>query len=135
MKCPYCVQDIKLVMGKEIYPERPDLYKKKYWLCKPCEAYVGCYGNTDRPLGRLAKAQLRVLKIKAHHALDALWEDGHMCRTHAYLWLAKQLGIAENACHIGMFSTQMCKEVIALCNEKYRELKERVYCHKGRTLE
>jgi hypothetical protein len=132
MKCPYCVQDAKLVTGEEIYPKRPDLHKKKYWLCSACGAYVGCHGDTDKPLGRLADAQLRALKIKAHIALDRLWKNGHMSRTYAYLWLAEQLGIAECECHIGMFSTQRCKDVITLCNEKYQDLKESIYCHKGR---
>jgi len=32
------------------------------WLCKPCDAYVGCHNNTERPLGTLANKELRTAR-------------------------------------------------------------------------
>lgn len=57
--CPYCGKDSVLVNGHVIYPHRPDLLEKKFYWCKPCDAYVGCHPGTANPLGRLANAELR----------------------------------------------------------------------------
>lgn len=60
VKCPYCERHAELVGGEVIYPHRPDLGSKKFWLCTPCNAYVGCHAGDDgtRPLGRLTAADL-----------------------------------------------------------------------------
>lgn len=36
--CDYCDKPAELVTGAEVYPHRPDLHHKKFWLCKPCDA-------------------------------------------------------------------------------------------------
>ena len=43
VKCPYCDREPLLVKGDVIYPKRQDLVNNLYWLCKPCDAYVGCH--------------------------------------------------------------------------------------------
>ncbi len=57
--CPYFHEPAELAYGTEVYPHRPDLQAKQFWLCGPCDAYVGCHKNSDTPLGRLANAELR----------------------------------------------------------------------------
>ena len=113
VRCPYCDRDAELVGGGEIYPHRDDLTHKKFWRCKPCKAWVGCHPDTTKPLGRLANAELRREKQKAHAASDPLWRSKEMSRTGAYRWLAAQLGIAEANCHIGMMDVLACKAVVA----------------------
>ncbi|MDR0480872.1 MAG: DUF3268 family zinc-finger domain-containing protein [Gallionellaceae bacterium] len=61
VKCPYCDRDAQLVTGVTIYPHRDDLRRKHFWLCAPCNAYVGTHQRNrkmglsgDEPLGRLA---------------------------------------------------------------------------------
>lgn len=77
------------------------------------------------PLGRLANAELRQAKRAAHAAFDPLWQSRRMSRRSAYAWLAQQLGIAVEDCHIGMFDTESCQRVIAAVREKrYALLKE-----------
>lgn len=116
--CPYCGQPSKLVGGEVIYPHRPDLYDKQFYRCEPCDAYVGCHGKTKKPLGRLANAGLRKLKMAAHRSFDRLWKDGEMGRSDAYAWLAEQLDIPGDECHIGMFDEARCKQVIVACNRR-----------------
>lgn len=122
--CPYCGKSAKLVGGDTIYPHRPDLYEKKFWLCRPCNAYVGChkpnngYGDGTRPLGRLANAELRDAKRSAHAHFDPIWEKGGMARAQAYKWLASSLGIEPKNCHIGMFDVETCKKVVDLCKAR-----------------
>ena len=121
MICPYCNQPASLVDGVTIYPHRPDLYEKKFYLCPPCDAYVGCHGGTAEPLGRLANAELRAAKIEAHAAFDTRWRGvGRCTRSEAYKWLAGRLGIPWKDCHIGMFDVEQCRRVVEICSEAQR---------------
>ena len=120
--CLYCNNQAELVKGDLIYPHREDLYDLNFWMCKPCNAYVGCHKPNKRrkytgiePLGRLANAELREYKSKAHKAFDYLWKEGHMTRGEAYACLAQELGISEGDCHIGEMDIPMCKKVIEVC--------------------
>jgi len=115
--CPYCQRRAECVSGKEIYPHRPDLYSKRFWLCRSCDAYVGTHHNSRRhaPLGQLADAELRKAKKAAHNAFDRIWMDGSNTRKEAYAWLAEELGISLTSCHIGQFDVEKCKHVVAVC--------------------
>lgn len=113
--CPYCGRPARLVTGKVVYPHRKDLAHLSFWHCAPCFAYVGCHKNTIKPLGRLANAALRWSKIQAHKAFDRLWREGTKSRGEAYRWLAGELGIEQQDCHIGEFDIAMCKRVVAVC--------------------
>lgn len=117
--CSYCDRPARLVMGREIYRHLHHLRLQWFWLCEPCDAYVGCHrkgcgqGYGTKPLGRLANAQLRRAKMAAHDAFDPLWKSGRMARGDAYAWLAGQLGISVENCHIGMFDVDGCNAVVA----------------------
>lgn len=114
--CPYCGQPSRLTTGQEIYPKRRDLHAKSFYICAPCDAYVGCHPNTIHPLGRLADSELRAAKSAAHRAFDPKWQFGRMSRTQAYKWLAAQLNLTGAQCHIGMFDIETCQRVVALCS-------------------
>ena len=116
MICSYCNNEAELVNGDVIYPHRPNLHHLRFWQCAPCDARVGCHEGTERPLGRLANAELRQAKMAAHAVFDPLWKGGPMTRNTAYGWLADQLGIPRTECHIGMFDVDRCRLVVALCN-------------------
>lgn len=116
--CPYCHQPAVLVTGEAIYPHRPDLHHKMFWQCKPCSAFVGCHeagvgqGDGTKPLGRLANAELRQWKQRAHAAFDPMWKARRMNRRDAYAWLSQQMGIKAQDCHIGMFDVAQCRAVV-----------------------
>ena len=113
--CPYCSATARKVFGSVIYPHRTDLYSKVFYLCKPCNAYVGCHPGTSNPLGRLANAELRRAKSAAHAAFDPLWRKGAMSRSAAYSWLAESLTLKAKDCHIGMFDEELCQRTVDLC--------------------
>ena len=125
LTCPYCGKPAQLTTGDYIYPHRHDLADRHFWVCWPCDAYVGCHAKGAQvgrvtsdgtlPLGRLANAALRKAKSRAHAAFDPLWRSGNMKRRQAYGWLASQLGIPVDDCHIGMFNEQQCARVEAVC--------------------
>lgn len=127
--CDYCKKSAEIVTGDVLYPHRADLHKLYFYTCPPCGAYVGCHPGTTKPLGRLANAELRVWKGKAHAAFDPIWKKRFfdkkridpdykkgMARGGRYKKLAELLGIPKDNCHIGMFDVDMCKRVIEVCN-------------------
>ena len=121
--CPYCNKRSKICTGQDIYPHRPDLRHKVFYRCKPCRAWVGCHPGSSKPLGRLADPELRAAKSAAHAVFDPLWKrkmirDGvskNKARSTGYQWLAAQLGISVDDCHIGMFDVETCKRVVQIC--------------------
>lgn len=110
--CPYCECHAGLVTGADIYPRRPELASKPFWKCATCAAYVGCHPGTLKPMGRLADAQLRAWKVRAHQVFDRHWKSQGMTRSQAYQWLATELGITQSDCHIGMFDVAQCQRVV-----------------------
>ena len=114
--CQYCGLPAKLVGGNAIYPHRPDLQSLKFYLCRPCNAYVGCHEGTDRAKGSLADAPTREARKRAHAAFDPLWINAknHRSKTrrNAYKWLSSALGIPAEQTHIGMFDEEMCNKVV-----------------------
>lgn len=118
VECDYCKQEASLVTGKVMYPHRSDLWHKGFWLCPPCDAYVGCHEGTSVPLGRLANKELRDAKMRAHNAFDPLWQSRNdISRGDAYRWLAHALDIPRQICHIGMFDCETCYRVVRICTE------------------
>lgn len=123
--CPYCGERAVLVDGGRVYPHRPDLKHLSFWLCAPCDAYVGCHpptqkftqNRTDIPLGRLANAELRTAKSAVHQVLDPLWKSKQHSRSYVYARLAGLLGLPVEHTHIGMFDIRLCKEAYALCSD------------------
>jgi hypothetical protein len=115
--CSYCTKRARLVReGESGYP-----YSQPWgpaWLCKPCDAFVGCYQGSEIPLGTLANAELREWRRSAHAALDALWQTESRSRSHVYGWLAKQLGIPRRSAHIALMDAEGCARVIDLCRSE-----------------
>ncbi len=109
--CPYCNGKAVLVHSSVVYP------RSNYgnlWVCAhypECDAYVGCHKGGDVPLGRLANAELREAKKRAHAAFDPWWQKGGLNRSTAYEWLAQRLYISEADCHIGKFDVAQCERV------------------------
>lgn len=129
--CPYCQAQAPLTTGKELYPHRSDLFRKLFYRCEPCDAYVGCHregawsyikgqrvvSDGTLPLGTLANKALRQSRSAAHLALDTLWTVPSG-RTEVYAELAKFLDIEQEVCHIGMFNEDQCLRVQAFARKR-----------------
>lgn len=120
--CGHCNKPSKLVTGKFLYPHRPDLFKKWYYYCKGCNAYVGCHKDTENPYGTPANAKLRKLRNEAHKAFDKLWQSGLLTRTQAYSDLANYMELHIDATHIGMFEANQCLDTISFSNRHFKDL-------------
>jgi len=109
IKCPYCNNKAVLVDSKIVYARSYG----NIWYCEPCKAWVGVHKNSNnKPLGRLANAELREWRKKAHRAFDPLWKTGKYKRNEAYKMMTSKLNISVKDCHIGMFDIEMCKRLI-----------------------
>ena len=119
--CPYCNKKI-------VYVDSTEIYGKSYgmvYMCRPCNAYVGVHKGTHYPLGSLANLELREKRKEAHYYFDQLWRipglDGSKKakkRLTAYKWLAKQLYIAREKCHIGFFDISLCNKTIQVSKDR-----------------
>lgn len=110
-RCPYCGSGIECVNTAVIYGRSYG----KAWVCErwpDCDAYVGCHGNTRKPLGTLANGKLRKLRNHLHRLFDPLWRDGDMTRDEAYRWLADKLGLPQAKAHIAMLNEDRCELLI-----------------------
>lgn len=114
--CEECGEAAEPVTGRVVYPHRPDLARKRFMRCPVCGDYVGCHESTGEPFGTLAGPALRQARRAAHRQFDSIWQSGRMSRREAYEWLAEQMGLAEEDCHIGQFTERECRTVIdAVC--------------------
>lgn len=125
--CPYCKEEAELISSEDVY----GIDYGMMWICRPCDATVGTHSNSSdhKPLGRLANKELRAWKVHAHEVFDPLWwakmrQTGcskYEARSAAYHWLAEQLGLPIEKCHIGMFDVEMCRRVVEVCKPYSRK--------------
>jgi len=80
------------VDGLSLYPHRPDLAYKRFYMCPACEAFVGCHPGTSVPLGTLAGPRLRFHRSLLHSALDPMWRNGARKRKDVYAAISAKLG-------------------------------------------
>jgi len=119
--CPKCNQESELVTGLEIYPRRPDLYSKKFFRCSThTDMYVGTHVKTGEPLGILADAEHRFLKMKCHAEFDKHWLEAgsdrgrRQLRLRCYSKLAGEMGLTVDKTHFGMFTKEQCSKALGL---------------------
>lgn len=123
---PICIECGKLAVwtpGRDVYPGRPELWDKGFFVCV-CGARVGCHAGTGTPLGLPCGPLTSRARDKAHRVFDVLWRRKAELagarrtgpfRKAAYLWLSEQLGIAYDQCHISWFDRARAEQVFAIC--------------------
>lgn len=117
--CPYCHIPTEFKNSIEIYGVD---YGMIYY-CPKCRAYVGVHKGTNKAKGRLANAELRRCKIKAHLYFDQIYKRGIMKRTDAYKWLSDQLGLPLEFTHIGMFNPETCAKVVEVSQKLLKSMR------------
>lgn len=111
--CPYCLVESELSYASELPYGRPP---GRIRICPECGAYVYCHPGTETAMGRLADANLRKLRLKAHEWFDAIWKNKlKKSRYNAYSWLSLRLGMNKDEVHIGLFNEEQCRRVIDIC--------------------
>lgn len=108
--CPYCGNSADWVENKAVYGRN---FGRSYmiWLCKPCNAYVGCHNNTRKPLGTIANAQLRKERQATHKVIDPIWlckKDRRKARTELYKMISDHFGYEV---HVGSSDERECRQI------------------------
>lgn len=121
--CPNCGKAVHLYNHDtwygRTYGEWPWVYACED---RSCNSSVGLHPFTGIPLGTLANAELRSWRVRAKKAFAPLYTEHRMSRSQAYEWLAAQMSIAHTEdCHIGWFTAEQCKTVLAVCGRKMAE--------------
>ena len=108
--CPVDGKPAPWVENKEKYGRN---YGKSYmcYYCAEHDTYVGCHNNTRQPLGTMADAELRKLRMAVHAKIDPLWRSGDHRRKDVYKALSKQLGYQY---HTGESTKETCRQVLEL---------------------
>lgn len=119
--CFYDGSRLEVVTGEEIYPAYRNLHHRLFHRCVKCGSYVGTHVKTGKPLGDVANAELRKLRMRVHAAFDPLWKQGFIARNEAYELLAKEMKIKRVDCHIGHFREQECQKALEILNNKFLE--------------
>jgi len=111
--CPYCGQPAQLTDSAEVYGGRS---YGNIWLCRPCGARVGTHKRDGKtPLGTLADAPLRALRMRVHGDFDPLWKQDPEPRGARLRWyrrLAEAMGIELKDCHMAMFDEELCRRAL-----------------------
>ena len=119
-KCPYCGSSVEL-------KDSSIVYKRSYgliYICSrypECDAYVGCHGDTDVPLGTMANLELRELRKRAHNLFDKKWKSGRLTRKAAYRRLQVMMGLGKKDAHIAKFNIDQCRKVIEIFSGEKNE--------------
>ncbi len=125
IQCVYCGSALEFV------PDSSAFYNGRnygpLWVCRPCRAWVGCHPNTTTPLGNVADAETRRWRSFVHSMFDPLWKrkmelDGckkKTARTAAYTWLAKEMRLPVEDCHISLFNKDQCTEAARIVSASY----------------
>lgn len=120
-RCIECGKLAQLVKGSVIYPHRPDLWHKHLYQCS-CGAYVGCHPGSIVPLGYPCGPETRQARMAAHNVFDPLWRGDRapMNRHEAYKWLAEEMNMQRDKCHIGMMTSDQAREVFKIVAQRVR---------------
>jgi hypothetical protein len=90
------------------------------WYCRNCKASVGCHPNTNLPLGYMASPYISHLRATLHAIIDPLWQSKLGTRKEIYSWIAKELCLSDEFCHIAQLSLTQLKIAIEF-STKYAE--------------
>ena len=120
--CPYCERLAEFIDDSSEFYYGRDF--GPLYVCRKCDARVGCHDGSRQPLGRLANEELREAKMLVHAVFDPYWKGNGAKRSHrgrrrrdAYKRLADTMGMPVQECHIGMFDVAQCERAIAACKQ------------------
>lgn len=73
--------------------------------------------NALRSMAHRLGDHITVARGEAHAAFDPLWKSGAMSRSQAYKWLAMQMGLRPDDCHMEKFTVEQCRKVVEICRD------------------
>lgn len=128
-KCDNCASlNIERCLNSVVYGMTRGDWPYCYF-CRECRAMVGCHPNTFNPMGLMATPRIRRRRGQLHLLFDPIWQNKYMSRQDAYRWLAKELNLETDDCHIGQLTLdQLNKGLLIMSVHKatdYSQFKRR----------
>jgi len=115
----YCGSPASLCDNATVYGRQYG--RGKMWLCEcwpQCDGRVGAHPD-GRPLGTLADAETRRLRMQLHGVIDPRWrqlmDEGRskrQARSEVYAWLGQLMG--SDDFHVGNLNADECRRALAL---------------------
>lgn len=125
-KCNLCGGRVVFISNARVYGR--EYGSGKCYYCMQCGAFVGTH--EPRPTearGILADRKMRYAKKRVHDVFDAYWKDAkhrNRQRSAMYEWLAKQMNIKAEDCHIGFFTCEQLEQAFKiLISVRYKKMK------------
>lgn len=125
-RCPYCDAAVQLVTYEDAdwpllgHPRPDGTGIESLWMCIPCWAWTRRAHHEYQPTNTVAVAVDRKRRRHAHRWLDEMWRTAPAfrraaARVQAYRWLAGEMGVAEEECHIGLFTGDRLRQALTIC--------------------
>lgn len=73
----------------------------------------------------MSDTETRSLRRRLHIAFDPIWQEGFKSRDAAYAWLASELGIDRDDCHISWLDKEALVKATKLAKEYYSTRRHR----------
>lgn len=99
------------------------LLRELFYYCPKCKA-TASITEDNKIYGTFANKKTRELRNKAHKTFDKLWSGDkfNITRSQAYDWLAAELIIDRELCHISYMGDSMLLQVVKACEKRYEVL-------------
>jgi hypothetical protein len=130
MRCPYCSSSVHLRSADGIYKENSQ--NAQLYVCSKyptCDSYVRVQPGTRIPVGSLANAELRSLRVATHRQFDKLHVTGIMTKRDAYGWLAFTLQTPLSQAHIGYMGEYHCNLIIEESRQLLKKYSWKLGCN------
>lgn len=125
-RCIECGKTPRLTSGEEIYPHRPDLHQKSFYVCDTCtSSYCGCHPQTTTPLGYPCGPATRKARSAAHAVIDPIWRDGLASRKDVYRDLARKMGMRHGECHVAWMTAPEAYKAVSMADDIRRFYEKR----------
>lgn len=119
--CPYCGSRAVLSTYREVYGLDATDPDEKIYVCrnfrKGCNSYVRTQKGTDIPLGVMADAKLRNMRIHAHRRISEIVDKKIMDKRSVYHYLESSFGFAPGTFHLAASGEYYCMETIRLLDQ------------------
>jgi|SaaInlStandDraft_4_1057021.scaffolds.fasta_scaffold98198_1 hypothetical protein len=120
--CCGCEKQVRTVIkdGLVVYPHRPDLKNKEFYVCESCNNFVGMNSRSGEPLGVIPTKEISSFRQTIHGLIDPLWKDGKISRSKLYKILSKKVGYEYHTADLRTIDE--CRNIIRIAIKLRRKI-------------
>ena len=118
-KCDHCGCSSVSLLKNEVKTKKGTYLNS--WKCNRCHSRVSCHPGTNIPMGHMTDTRGRMMRKFLHNIFDELWQKQYMSRDEAYEWLAIELLIKRENCHISRLTKEQLQIAINICSDEIKK--------------